>query len=101
MLKKLRKRLNGTILGRKSPKSYWNHRVLAFVEDEGTDLESIEFRICEVYYTNGIPYGFCDCKSIAGDDSYDLLWTLERMKECINEPILCGNEGKFPEEYKK
>jgi hypothetical protein len=73
----------------------WNHRVL--VHKDGDD---IWFSIHEVYYdeketpesytSNGV--------SVGGNSIKDLSWTLDKMKKCLNKPIL--SLENFPEEFK-
>ena len=74
--------------------STWNHRVLAQTEGDG-----IYFQIHEVYYDNeGKPDGFTkDGISVGGDSLESLSWVLERMKECLDKPVLSYSD--FPNEF--
>jgi len=71
--------------------STWNHRVLAQREGDG-----IYFQIHEVYYDNeGKPDGFTkEGISVGGDSLESLSWVLERMKECLDKPVLSYSD--FP-----
>jgi len=76
----------------------WNHRILAHEFPNG----NIEFHIHEVYYDN---HGIADgCTknpiTIGGDDINSIYWQLEKIKDCLEKPILYFGD-KFPQEYKK
>jgi len=75
----------------------WNHRILA----HDTDGE-IYLQIHEVYYNKkGIPDGYtANAISVSGDDLESITWTLDKMKECLEKPIIWADD-KFPDEYKK
>ena len=75
----------------------WNHRVLAFPEDD-----EVYFQIHSVYYNKeGEANGYgAPAANVGGDNIKDLSWTLDKMKECLEKPILWGNQ-RFPEEYKE
>ena len=77
-------------------KSSWNHRVLAHeYKDE------VVFQIHEVYYNEeGKPNGSTkDGVIVVGESKKDIAWTLNKMKECLKDPILWAGD-RFPEEYK-
>ena len=71
----------------------WNHRILAHEEGD------IYFEICEVYFEGDIPKSYTENTTVGGDSIKDIKWTLNRMKECANKPILWAGD-KFPQEYK-
>lgn len=76
----------------------WNHRVLAH-ESEG----EVYLQIHEVYYDDdGKPNGYTQNAVIVGSvvDIHGIKWTLMKMTECLEKPILYAGE-RFPEEYKK
>jgi len=63
----------------------WNHRLIRHSSKHGDWLQ-----IHEVYYnedgtTNGITK---EAISIVGEDIKGIKWTLEKMKECLDKPIL-------------
>ena len=73
----------------------WNHRVLAHKDGDG-----MYFQIHEVYYDKD---GKLDSYSaeggnVGGNSIKDLSWTLDKMRECLDKPIL--SVKNFPEEYK-
>lgn len=73
----------------------WNHRVFAN-EHKG----EVYFTIHETYYNKkGIPNGYTESKTIGAEDIKGLRWTLNKMKEALEKPILSINN--FPKEYKK
>lgn len=74
----------------------WNHRILA----HDTDGE-IYLQIHEVYYDKeGVPDGYTmNAIAVSGEDLDSIKWTLDKMKECLEKPILWAGD-KFPEEYK-
>lgn len=78
----------------------WNHRVLATKEVHLNGESEMVFSIHEVYYDkNGIPDGYTKNPiSISTDSVSGLKWTLARIKECLDKPVLWGDE-RFPEEY--
>jgi len=73
----------------------WNHRVLAH-----KDGDDIWFSIHEVYYDEkGTPESYTsNGVSVGGNSIKDLSWTLDKMKKCLNKPIL--SLENFPEEFK-
>lgn len=74
----------------------FNHRLLAHKGDYGD-----YFMIHEVYYTDGVPDGYTkDGVSVGGESIDEILWVLEKMKACVNEPILWAGD-MFPKEYTK
>ena len=73
----------------------WNHRVIAHDSKDG-----VYFRIHEVYYDdNNIPKSWTkEPVTIGSEDLKGIRWTLNKIKLCLNKPIL--KAWKFPEEYK-
>ena len=73
----------------------WNHRILA--HKDGNDWC---FQIHEVYYNNqGKPISYTDkAVGVSAESIKGLHWVLDKMKECINKPIL--SVKNFPEEHK-
>ncbi len=76
----------------------WNHRILAKKYESG----EIEFQIHEVYYDiKGKPNGYtANPIAIIGDSLSDIKWTLNKMIECCDKPILWFGDD-FPNEYNK
>lgn len=74
----------------------WNHRILAHKSENET-----YFQIHEVYYDKkGVPDGYTkNGVSVGGNDLKEIIWVLDKMKECAKKPILWEGD-KFPEEYK-
>lgn len=73
----------------------WNYRVLVYPDGDG-----VFFQIHEVYYNNGVPNGYTESAiGPCGEDRNALLWSLERMLECVYKPYFWAGE-RFPEEYK-
>ena len=72
----------------------WNHRILAH-----KDGDEIYFQIHEVYYDkDGKPDGYTTNGVSVGAESLDgIKWVLDKMKECVNKPILLADD--FPSEY--
>ena len=72
----------------------WNHRVLAH-----KDGDEVWFSIHEVYYDeNGIPKSYtANGVNVGGNSIKDLSWTLDKMKECLDKPIL--SLENFPETF--
>jgi hypothetical protein len=77
----------------------WNHRLLA-TEYESVGSKETYFQIHEVYYDeDGKPNGYTANPITIGGDSIDgLRWTVDRIKECLEKPILWGDD-RFPEVY--
>lgn len=75
---------------------HWNHRILAH-EYSG----DIYLQIHEVYYNEqGIPNGYTEKPVTVGSETTNgITWTLNRMLECRNKPILWAGD-KFPAECK-
>jgi hypothetical protein len=71
----------------------WNHRVLAFKQDDG----DLYLRIHEVYYDdNKQPNGYtANPVSLGCEDLSGLSWTLNKMKECLKKPVLWSGSD-FP-----
>lgn len=76
----------------------WNHRILAH---KTYDSEDVYFQIHEVYYNKqGIPNSYTVSPvSVGGDDLYEITWTLNKMLESKEKPILWAGDN-FPEEYR-
>tara|TARA_R110001632_G_scaffold51400_1_gene128130 strand:+ start:8251 stop:8493 length:243 start_codon:yes stop_codon:yes gene_type:complete len=72
----------------------WNHRILAH-----KDGDEMYFQIHEVYYDkDGKPDGYTANAVSVGAESLDgIKWVLDKMKECVNKPILLADD--FPNEY--
>jgi hypothetical protein len=72
----------------------WNYRILAH-----KDGDDYFFQIHGVYYDEeGRPNGYTtDGASVAGESIGTINWVLDKMKECINKPILSADE--FPDEW--
>ena len=72
----------------------WNHRILA--HKDGYDYY---FQIHEVYYDeNGIPNSYTSNDvSVRSESLEGINWILDKMKDCINKPIL--SEENFPDEW--
>jgi len=74
----------------------WNHRVLA--HKDGDDWY---FQIHEVFYDkDNIPESYTkDGISVGAEDLEGITWVLDKMKECLNKPILSAEN--FPKEWIK
>ncbi len=74
----------------------WNHRLLAH-----KDGEDYYYQIHEVYYDEkGKPNGYTERGiSVGGDNLEGVNWVLDRMRECLNKPIL--SVDNFPKEHKE
>ncbi len=74
----------------------WNHRIMAH-EHNG----EIYLQIHEVYYNeNGIPDSYTVSPVPVGAENLKgITWTLNKMLECRNKPILWAGP-KFPKECK-
>lgn len=74
----------------------WNYRVLAHKESDGDHY----FQIHEVYYDGeGNPDSYTkDGARIGGDSIDSLAWSLTKMNECMDKPILSVED--FPNEFK-
>lgn len=74
----------------------FNHRVLAHEHDG-----DVYFEIHEVYYNKKFkPILHTENPvSVGGESIEEILWVLERMKSCLDKPILWAGD-KFPKEYK-
>ena len=72
----------------------WNHRILAH-----TDGEDWFFQIHEVSYDKqGNPNSYTEQGVSVGADSIEgIVWILDKMKECLNKPILSAVD--FPKEW--
>ncbi len=73
----------------------WNHRVLAHKEGN-----TVVYAIHEVYYDkDGVPEGHTQNDiSVRGSSIEGLSWTLDKMKKCLEKPIL--SVENFPEKFK-
>lgn len=72
----------------------WNHRLIA-TEHKGETY----YQIHEVYYDkDGVPNGYTSNPiSVSGESIEDIRWVLDKMKECLNKPVIWG-DNKFPQE---
>lgn len=75
-------------------KMTWNYRVLAHRDGAG-----IYFQIHEVYYDEqGNPNGYTERGTTIGSETLESLRSeLERMKECLDKPVLSYSD--FPNEF--
>ena len=73
----------------------WNHRLLAH-----KDGDEMYFQIHEVYYDKeGKPDGYTANGVSVGAESLDgINWVLDKMKECLEKPIL--SVENFQETFK-
>lgn len=73
----------------------WNYRLMAHESDNDFHIE-----IHEVYYDEkDKPISYTEKgRSVIGDDLESIKWTLDKMKESLNKPILYYGD-KFPNEY--
>ena len=80
----------------------WNHRVLASEEFHLNGEAEIIFSIHEVYYDDkGVPNGYtANPIRISGESMEGLKWTLEKMQECLEKPVLWEGE-RFPQVYEQ
>jgi hypothetical protein len=81
----------------------WNHRILVTEEENLVDGSTYEyFQLHEVYYDDdGIPDGATKNPITIGAETFGgIEWTVDKIKECLEKPILWGDD-KFPQEYKK
>ncbi len=76
--------------------SHWNHRVLA-TEYNG----EVYFEVHEVYYDDeGKPNAATkEAVRIGSDDIEGIRWQINRIEECLQKPVLWGDD-RFPQEYK-
>lgn len=73
----------------------WNYRILAS-EQKG----EMYFNVHSVYYENGLPISYSDKASIiGGEDILEIVFTLNKMQECMKKPILWYGD-KFPAIYR-
>jgi hypothetical protein len=74
----------------------WNHRVLAH-----KDGDEMYFQIHEVYYDkDGKPDSYTANGVSVGHESLDgIKWVLDKMKECLDKPIL--SVENFPNIHKE
>lgn len=72
----------------------WNHRILA--HKDGDDWC---FQIHEVYYDEqGNPNSYTSNPvGVSAESIEGINWTLDKMKECTNKPILSAEN--FPKEW--
>jgi hypothetical protein len=74
----------------------WNHRVVRRVHNPGTDQEETEYSIHEVFYDeNNVPFGLTrEAETVTAFESWEknpiesLRWTLNRMLEALDNPVL-------------
>ena len=74
--------------------SGWNHRVLAHRYGD-----QVEFQIHEVYYDdNDLRSSYtAEGVSVSADEPEGLIWVLDKMRECLDKPILDAKD--WPNEY--
>ena len=73
----------------------WNHRILAH-ENNG----EVYFQLHEVYYKNEVTDGYTANPITVGSETLKgIKWTLNKMQEAVEKPILWAGE-KFPNECK-
>ena len=72
----------------------WNHRILAH-----KDGDDYYYQIHEVYYDdNGNPESYTTNGVSVGAESINgIEWTLDKMKECLDKPIL--SVENFPDVF--
>lgn len=70
----------------------WNHRIIKEVcQVTGETYLAIH----EVYYNNDIPNSATiQPITILGEDISSLIWTVDKIKECLGKPILEWNKEK-------
>ena len=76
-------------------KKHWNHRVIAFQQDD-----EMIFEIHEVHYdqeSNPETYNE-SATGVRGNRYSDLQWVLAEMQSCLTKPVLDGDN--WPYEYK-
>lgn len=79
----------------------WNYRVMAQTQSLPGAEPYMYFTIHEVYYNDqDKPNGYSE-NAIApsGESPEELGWTLRKMREAIEKPVLWYGD-RFPEEYK-
>jgi hypothetical protein len=69
-----------------TPDSHWNYRIVRHENEHG-----IWYRLCEVYYDKGKPWGYCNADLIAEEVS-DLRWSTEKMLAAFDKPVLDEKE---------
>lgn len=80
---------------KKRPFHYWNYRVITNLHTSGERL----FSVTEVHYEDGVPQGAADKNVMKGFTSLkELIWTSNRIKECLKKPIIDGDN--WPNEWK-
>lgn len=72
--------------------SHWNHRVIEFVEPDGTPWRAIH----EVHYDDqGRPYAYTESPAdVSGANNEELAATLERMRRALERPHLVEDDFK-------
>ncbi len=77
----------------------WNYRVLATDFKRPNGESEIELAVHEVYYDKeGNPNGYTKEKTVNGESTKSLRWSLNKMKDALKKPILWTGE-RFPEPY--
>jgi hypothetical protein len=68
----------------------WNHRVIRSVEPDGTEF----FGVHEVHYDDdGKPSLYsADPVAVCGGALDEIRWTLDRMREAVDKPILSKSD---------
>lgn len=73
----------------------WNYRILAH-ENNG----EVYFQVHEVYYNDGVPESYTlNTITVGSETIKGIKWSLNKMKEAVNKPILWAG-AKFPTECK-
>lgn len=73
----------------------WNYRLV-----QTQELGEVTVELCEVYYDHDkVPRGYYQAKIMAtpdtdGDPKASIRWTLDRMQEAVQKPIL-----KYPQDF--
>ena len=84
----------------KQSQTTWNHRILAHKESPGTQFEETIYAIHEVYTKDGKLSSYAESPvNLSATSTEGLKWTLDRMRECLEKPIL--DRDNFPEEWKE
>jgi tetrahydromethanopterin S-methyltransferase subunit H len=71
---------------------HWNHRVIEFVEADGSPWRAIH----EVHYDDaGRPYAYAEnAADVSGESNEELLKTLEWMRAALDKPALVETDFK-------
>jgi len=84
---------------KKEPEHYWNHRVATKLLKH-SDYEERIFYIVEAHYEKGKLFGFTqDAIGVLGENAKSLRWTLNKMKKCLDKPII--DADNFPNNWEE